>query len=123
MDSILNESDNAPTSNSSIKIQNKEIDLGLEHCGQIVSENRSSNNSVTTTTFQFHWPIMKELLIKQFRELDKQGKGKVEWPEFEKYFFVRFHEIEEFLMFYVTVFKDEKLPSSPSTENFLSEKI
>lgn len=106
MESIFVESDPSST-NSSVKVQNKEIDLALESSGKIVSEHRTSNTSVTTATFQHHWPVLKDLLTKQFKEIDQSGKGKVVWEDFEKYFFPRFHEIEEFLMFYATVFKDE----------------
>lgn len=55
--------------------------------------------------FNNQWPFLKEIITKKFKEIEKKDSNKISFKEFSKYWFSKFSEINQFLLFYGSIIR------------------
>lgn len=96
-------------SSSGVEVKMKAFDFTLRTNGRYLTNSTTSvipeTDSMIREVLSTIWPFLKEVLIKRFKQMDINGKGKVSLQDFSRYQFSKFPEVKKFLSFYSEILR------------------
>jgi len=107
-------------SDETIQMKTKAYDISLHYSDKnlcVVRTDIAPAEQMAVRVKNVHWPFVKEIVEKRFKDMDKSGKNKVGFKDFSKYWFTKFPDVDEFLGFYASILQNGYRQSMAPSQN------